>query len=72
MPLMVVKYGSQVCLVEQRQMRLVNLIEVWGFTLNYSSSSRCSIGQFNVCLFLIKTSTPKIPNVSAQEQWVWH
>ena len=36
------KFGSQNCLKEQRQMRLVNLIEVRTFYL-YSLSLRCSI-----------------------------
>ena len=58
-PPMDVKYESQGCLMEQRQMRLVNLIEFWGLTLN-SSTSGCAIGEFNVGLFCLKTVTSKI------------
>ena len=57
-PPMDVEYGSQWCLVEQRQMRLVNLMEFWGLPLN-SSSSRCLIGPSNVCLVLFEDCNTK-------------
>ena len=50
-PPMDIKYGSQGSLMEQRQMRVVNLIEFWELALN-SSYSRCLIGPFDVYLVL--------------------
>ena len=50
-------------------MRLVNLIEFWCFTFN-SSSSRCSIGQFNVCL-LVSLITVTLKSKTDQDASAW-
>ena len=53
-----VEYGSQGCLMEQRQRDCL----IWWYfvvlTLN-SSASRCSIGPFNVCLVLLEDCNTK-------------
>ena len=58
---------SQSCLMEQRQMRLVNLIKFWGFTFS-ASASRYSIRLLIVCLFLFEdcnTNNLKLTKMSA-------
>ena len=67
--------GVKTSLVEQRWMRLVNLIEFCHFAFT-SSYSKCSFRQFNVCLFVslitVTVTTKTDQDASVWEQRVWY
>ena len=69
------EYGSQGCLMEQRQMRMVNLIESWDLALT-SSASRCLKGEIQCLLFMFEDCNTKNPNMAKMslhgEQRVFH
>ena len=60
-----IEYGSQGCLMEQRQIRVLNLMEYWGL-----------LGPFNVCLSLFEdwnTKNKKLAKMPLyREKGVWH